>query len=85
MTSTNTIFIKYLCALCVWKHMNMGMCWVEASSICAVKNPNNLLEFTGYVKYLCVNHPVIWRNVNPDGRYSIDASKLQFFCLKVKN
>ena len=85
VTYTNAIFPKYFCGLCVWKHMSMGMYWVNASSLCAVKNPNNLLEFTGYVKYLCVNHPVIWRNVNPDGRYSIDASKLQFFCLKVKN
>ena len=64
--------------------MNMGLCWVKANSLCAVKNPNNVLKFTGYANYLCVNHPQVWRGVKPDGSYSIDASKLTTFCLKVK-
>ena len=50
-----------------------------------MKNTNKLLEFSGYMDYLCTNHKKVWNHVNPDGAYTIDASKLASFCLKVKH
>ena len=85
VSATNTCFRKYYFGLCVWKHMNMGVCWVKQHSLCPHKNSNNLLQFSKYMKYLSTNHKEVWALVNTDGAYSIEASKLSSFCLKVKN
>ena len=82
--ATNSCFCKYYLGLCVWKHMNMGTCWVKGNSLDPHKNSNNLLEFSKYIEYVSRNHKEVWALANTDGAYAIDATRLSSFCLKVK-
>ena len=84
VSTTNSTFRRYYLGLCVWKHMNMGQCWVKESSLNPYKNSDNVLEFTKYCAYVSKNHKEVWALANTDGAYAIDATRLSSFCLKVK-
>ena len=85
VAATNMCFRKYYLGLCVWKHMNMGVCWVKQYDLSPHKNSHKLLEFSKYIEYVSTNHKEVWALVSTDGGYAIDASRLSSFCLKVKS
>ena len=82
---TNKSFVTNFVGLCVWKHMNHGVCWVKLKSLNQRFSPANVTRFNGYVTHLRLTFPQLWLAISPDGNQNIDCSKLTSFCNNTKH
>ena len=81
----NDCFLCNFVGLCVWKHMNLGNCWVTKLNFDIKRNPNNLDIFQMHIDTIREKQPAIWYSLTKYGDQNISPQKLCSYCANTRN